>query len=84
MNIICQEIFSIVSICISIQVTLLQVTEPLRAMVVGSALEDARNLAQRYDRVRQDAEAQVTNYVMQYDELQSTKVHFRFYKINLQ
>ncbi|XP_057766057.1 SH3 domain-containing protein 2-like isoform X1 [Salvia miltiorrhiza] len=36
-----------------------QVTEPLRAMVVGSALEDARHLAQRYDRVRQEAEAQV-------------------------
>lgn len=37
-------------------------------MVVGSALEDARHLAQRYDRVRQDAEAQVTNSVMQYDD----------------
>ncbi|KAI3460363.1 hypothetical protein Pfo_017026 [Paulownia fortunei] len=36
-----------------------QVTEPLRAMVVGSPLEDARQLAQRYDRVRQEAEAQV-------------------------
>ncbi|KAL1534806.1 SH3 domain-containing protein 2, variant 2 [Salvia divinorum] len=35
-----------------------QVTEPLRAMVVGSALEDARHLAQRYDRVRQEVEAQ--------------------------
>lgn len=38
----------------------MQVTEPLRAMVVGSALEDARHLAQRYDRVRQEAESQVT------------------------
>ncbi|XP_073152038.1 SH3 domain-containing protein 2-like [Henckelia pumila] len=36
-----------------------QVAEPLRAMVVGSPLEDARQLAQRYDRVRQEAEAQV-------------------------
>ncbi|KAL0366069.1 UNVERIFIED_CONTAM: SH3 domain-containing protein 2 [Sesamum radiatum] len=35
-----------------------QVAEPIRAMVVGSALEDARHLAQRYDRVRQEAEAQ--------------------------
>ena len=33
--------------------------EPLRAMVVGAPLEDARHLAQRYDRVRQEAEAQV-------------------------
>ncbi|PSS31293.1 SH3 domain-containing protein [Actinidia chinensis var. chinensis] len=36
-----------------------QVAEPLRAMVVGAPLEDARHLAQRYDRVRQEAEAQV-------------------------
>uniref|UniRef100_A0A5B6ZTW8 Putative endophilin-A2-like isoform X2 n=1 Tax=Davidia involucrata TaxID=16924 RepID=A0A5B6ZTW8_DAVIN len=35
-----------------------QVAEPLRAMVVGTPLEDARHLAQRYDRVRQEAEAQ--------------------------
>lgn len=35
-----------------------QVAEPLRAMVVGAALEDARHLAQRYDRVRQEAETQ--------------------------
>nr|ADD09605.1 SH3 domain-containing protein [Trifolium repens] len=35
-----------------------QVAEPLRAMVMGAPLEDARHLAQRYDRMRQDAEAQ--------------------------
>ncbi|KAL0412447.1 UNVERIFIED_CONTAM: SH3 domain-containing protein 2 [Sesamum radiatum] len=35
-----------------------QVTEPLRAMVMGAPLDDARHLAQRYDRMRQDAEAQ--------------------------
>lgn len=35
-----------------------QVTEPLRAMVMGAPLEDARHLAQRYDRLRQEAEAQ--------------------------
>lgn len=29
-------------------------------MVVGAPLEDARHLAQRYDRVRQEAESQVT------------------------
>nr|DAD46932.1 TPA_asm: hypothetical protein HUJ06_016869 [Nelumbo nucifera] len=28
-------------------------------MVMGAALEDARHLAQRYDRMRQEAEAQV-------------------------
>ena len=37
----------------------IQVAEPLRAMVVGAPLEDARHLAQRYDRVRQETEAQV-------------------------
>ncbi|XP_068645579.1 SH3 domain-containing protein 2-like [Aristolochia californica] len=35
-----------------------QVAEPLRAMVMGAPLEDARHLAQRYDRMRQEAEAQ--------------------------
>ncbi|KAF4358309.1 hypothetical protein F8388_014579 [Cannabis sativa] len=36
-----------------------QVAEPLRAMVVGAPLDDARHLAQRYDRMRQEAEAQM-------------------------
>ncbi|XP_071689891.1 SH3 domain-containing protein 2-like isoform X2 [Rutidosis leptorrhynchoides] len=36
-----------------------QVAEPLRAMVVGAPLEDARRHAQRYDRVRQESETQV-------------------------
>ncbi|KAJ4784174.1 SH3 domain-containing protein [Rhynchospora pubera] len=35
-----------------------QVAESLRAMVMGAPLEDARHLAQRYDRIRQEAEAQ--------------------------
>ncbi|KAK0581147.1 hypothetical protein LWI29_010502 [Acer saccharum] len=35
-----------------------QVAEPLRAMVMGAPLEDARHLAQRYDRMRQEAENQ--------------------------
>ncbi|CAN4105735.1 unnamed protein product [Withania somnifera] len=37
-----------------------QVLEPLRAMAVGSPLEDARHLAQRYSKMRQDAEIQAT------------------------
>lgn len=36
-----------------------QVAEPLRAMVMGAPLEDARHLAQRYERMRMEAEAQV-------------------------
>lgn len=35
-----------------------QVAEPLRSMVVGAPLEEARHLAQQYDRVRQEAESQ--------------------------
>ncbi|KAM7500621.1 hypothetical protein LguiA_025035 [Lonicera macranthoides] len=35
-----------------------QILEPLRAMITGAPLEDARHLAQRYSRMRQEAEAQ--------------------------
>ncbi|OVA16396.1 BAR domain [Macleaya cordata] len=35
-----------------------QVLEPLRAMITGAPLEDARHLAQRYSRMRQEAETQ--------------------------
>ncbi|KAL9687372.1 hypothetical protein QQ045_031772 [Rhodiola kirilowii] len=35
-----------------------QVLDQLRAMIAGSPLEDARHLAQRYSRMRQEAEAQ--------------------------
>eukprot|EP00246_Nothoceros_aenigmaticus_P002511 TRINITY_DN1337_c0_g1_i1.p1 TRINITY_DN1337_c0_g1~~TRINITY_DN1337_c0_g1_i1.p1 ORF type:complete len:381 (+),score=81.88 TRINITY_DN1337_c0_g1_i1:72-1214(+) len=38
-----------------------QVAEPLKAMVMGAPLEDARHLAQRYDRLRQEAEAQAAD-----------------------
>lgn len=37
-----------------------QVAEPLRGMVTGAPLDDARALVQRYDKLRQDAEMQVT------------------------
>uniref|UniRef100_A0A0D3BJC0 Uncharacterized protein n=1 Tax=Brassica oleracea var. oleracea TaxID=109376 RepID=A0A0D3BJC0_BRAOL len=36
-----------------------QVAEPLRAMVMGAPLVDARHLAQRYERIRQEAESQI-------------------------
>lgn len=44
---------------ISCAMWFLQVSEPLRAMVMGAPLEDARHLTQRYERLRQEAEAQV-------------------------
>lgn len=34
-----------------------QIMDPLRAMITGAPLEDARNLAQRYSRMRHDAES---------------------------
>ncbi|KAL4290248.1 hypothetical protein GQ457_14G008820 [Hibiscus cannabinus] len=37
-----------------------QVLDPLRAMITSAPLEDARHLAQRYSRMRQEAEAQAT------------------------
>lgn len=37
-----------------------QVLDPLRAMIAGAPLEDARHLAQRYSRMRQEAETQHT------------------------
>ncbi|KAL6198240.1 hypothetical protein ACLB2K_028032 [Fragaria x ananassa] len=36
-----------------------QVLDPLRAMMLGAPLEDARHLAQRYSRMRQEAETQI-------------------------
>ena len=52
--------FSYVSrLCSEFLWVLHQVAEPLRAMVMGAPLEDARHLTQRYERLRQEAEAQV-------------------------
>ncbi|CAL9154716.1 SH3 domain-containing protein 2-like isoform X1 [Musa acuminata AAA Group] len=49
-----------------------QVAEPLRAMVVGAPLEDARHLAQRYDRMRQEAEAQATEVSKRHIKVRET------------
>ncbi|KAI5386873.1 SH3 domain-containing protein 3 [Lathyrus oleraceus] len=38
-----------------------QVLDPLRQMIIGPPLEDARHLAQRYSRMRQEAETQVSH-----------------------
>lgn len=36
-----------------------QILDPLRAMITGPPIEDARHLAQRYSRMRQEAESLV-------------------------
>ncbi|KAL9259730.1 SH3 domain-containing protein [Drosera capensis] len=52
-----------------------QVAEPLRAMVVGAPLEDARHLAQRYDRMRQAAEAQAIEVSKRQVKVRETSGH---------
>ncbi|GAB4837847.1 SH3 domain-containing protein 2 [Ancistrocladus abbreviatus] len=52
-----------------------QVAEPLRAMVVGAPLEDARHLAQRYDRMRQEAEAQAIEVSKRQAKVRETSGH---------
>ncbi|PIN21681.1 Lysophosphatidic acid acyltransferase endophilin/SH3GL, involved in synaptic vesicle formation [Handroanthus impetiginosus] len=58
-----------------------QVAEPLRAMVVGSPLEDARHLAQRYDRVRQEAEAQVIDVARRQARVRETNASDNILKL---
>ncbi|GMN43399.1 hypothetical protein TIFTF001_012601 [Ficus carica] len=51
-----------------------QVLDPLRAMITGAPLEDARHLAQRYSRMRQEAEthaAEVSRRQARVRELQT-------------
>ncbi|CAI0441924.1 unnamed protein product [Linum tenue] len=38
-----------------------QVSEPLRALITGAPLEDARHLVHRYDKLRQEVEAQAAD-----------------------
>ncbi|GMH02788.1 hypothetical protein Nepgr_004627 [Nepenthes gracilis] len=52
-----------------------QVAEPLRAMVMGAPLEDARHLAQRYDRMRQEAEAQAIEVSKRQAKVRETSGH---------
>lgn len=52
-----------------------QVAQPLRGMVVGAPLEDARHLAQRYDRVRQEVEAQVIEVSRRQGKVRETNGH---------
>ncbi|GMJ05623.1 SH3 domain-containing protein 2 [Hibiscus trionum] len=52
-----------------------QVTEPLRAMVMGAPLEDARHLAQRYDRLRQETESQTIEVSKRQARVREMPVH---------
>ncbi|XP_057504942.1 SH3 domain-containing protein 1-like isoform X1 [Actinidia eriantha] len=46
-----------------LQIFCSQVSEPLRASIKGAPLEDARHLTHRYDRLRQEVEAQVAEVI---------------------
>ncbi|KAL8030672.1 hypothetical protein ABFX02_14G300600 [Erythranthe guttata] len=52
-----------------------QVTEPLRDMIVRSPLEDARRLAKRYDRVRQETESQAIDVARCQSRARDTNVN---------
>ncbi|KAG8368183.1 hypothetical protein BUALT_Bualt15G0018600 [Buddleja alternifolia] len=52
-----------------------QVAEPLRAMVMGAPLEDARHLAQRYDRMRQEAETQAVEVARRQAKVREGTAH---------
>ncbi|KAK6136701.1 hypothetical protein DH2020_029529 [Rehmannia glutinosa] len=52
-----------------------QVAEPLRSMVMGAPLEDARHLAQRYDRMRQEAEAQAVEVARRQAKVREGTAH---------
>ncbi|PIN13614.1 Lysophosphatidic acid acyltransferase endophilin/SH3GL, involved in synaptic vesicle formation [Handroanthus impetiginosus] len=49
-----------------------QVSEPLRAMINGAPLEDARHLTQRYDRMRQEFEVQAAEVIRRQSKSRDT------------
>ncbi|KAL5550789.1 hypothetical protein UlMin_000965 [Ulmus minor] len=51
-----------------------QVCEPLRALINGAPLEDARHLAHRYDKLRQDLEAQVAEVLRRRSKLGGSSI----------
>jgi len=65
-----------------------QIIEPLRAMATGVPLEDARHLAQRYSRMRQEAETQAAEVSRRHARVREapipenvTKLHAAEYKM---
>ncbi|KAM7256515.1 hypothetical protein ACFE04_012256 [Oxalis oulophora] len=54
-----------------------QILEPLRSMVNGASLDDARHLAQRYSKMRHEAEAQLFVSVSCFESKQAVEVSKR-------
>ncbi|KAI4314587.1 hypothetical protein L6164_027477 [Bauhinia variegata] len=51
-----------------------QVSEPLRAQIRGAPLEDARHLAHRYDKLRQELEAQAAELLRRRSKLKDSSI----------
>ncbi|XLR63849.1 hypothetical protein S83_014521 [Arachis hypogaea] len=51
-----------------------QISEPLRAQITGAPLEDARHLTHRYDKLRQEVEAQAAEVLRRRSKLRNTSV----------
>ncbi|GLT74913.1 hypothetical protein SLA2020_466780 [Shorea laevis] len=56
-----------------------QVSEPLRTLVNGAPLEDARQLAHRYDKLRQDVEAQAADILRRRSKTKESEISAESY-----
>ena len=60
----------------------MQVSEPLRALINGAPLEDARHLTHRYDKLRHEVEAQVSfelNICMYKARLELCQIYIEYF-----
>ncbi|KAK7309475.1 hypothetical protein RJT34_06230 [Clitoria ternatea] len=51
-----------------------QISEPLRAQITGAPLEDARHLTHRYDKLRQEVEAQAAEVLRRRSKMRDSSV----------
>ncbi|GAB4831552.1 SH3 domain-containing protein 3 [Ancistrocladus abbreviatus] len=58
-----------------------QILDPLRAMVAGAPLEDARHLAQRYSKMRQEAESQAAEVSRRQARVREAPTHENIAKL---
>ncbi len=55
----------------------------MRAQITGAPLEDARHLTHRYDKLRQEVEAQVIIYVLYYLGVNSAELSIAYLIVNI-
>ncbi|KAK9046942.1 hypothetical protein V6N11_052811 [Hibiscus sabdariffa] len=56
-----------------------KVSEPLRALITGAPLEDARHLTHRYDRLRQEVEAQAADVLRRRSKTRESEISAESY-----